>query len=73
MSVTVTERRMNAEYARWFGPDAQAFDGCPACRFELEDIGPLHGPEKPPRPGIEAWGMTPREWAGDGPLKLWGR
>lgn len=48
------------------------YDDCPACQALIETIGPVHGPERPPRPGIEAWSMTPREWAGEGPIKYWG-
>ena len=51
----------------------ETYDGCPACRMRLEAVGPVHGPEKPPRPGIGAWQMTPREWAGVGPVKYFGQ
>lgn len=40
------------------------FDGCPMCMSELEQIGPVHGPELPPKPRVERWGMSPAEWAG---------
>jgi hypothetical protein len=62
---------VNATYERFYGPESVA-DGCLACQYEQEQIGPLHGPDKPRSPSVSRWSMTPREWAGDGPLKFWG-
>ena len=53
-------------------PVNEVWDDCPACQYELEQIGPVHGPELPPRRTAE-WSMTPREWAGDGPIKYFGK
>ncbi|GAB4980928.1 hypothetical protein MAHJHV61_00420 [Mycobacterium avium subsp. hominissuis] len=55
----------NSTYLRFYGPDA-ATDRCPACRAELEQLGPEHGPVRPDRPGVWAWSMSPEEWAGGG-------
>lgn len=52
--------------------NTEIYDGCPACQMLLEGIGPVHGPEKPPPAGVDRWSMSPREWAGEGPLKYWG-
>ena len=58
---------MNTTYAQFYGPEGAA-DGCAACQYEISKIGREHGPQRPPRAGYERWSMTPREWAGDGPL-----
>lgn len=38
---------------------------CLACRYELEELGPVLGPERPPvKRDVSRWSMTPAEWAG---------
>jgi hypothetical protein len=39
-------------------------DECPVCQGIVEDIGPLHGPPRPPHPSVTRWSMSPAEWAG---------
>jgi hypothetical protein len=42
------------------------FHGCPMCNYLLEQVGPMHGPDRPPviRPSVERWSMSPEEWFG---------
>lgn len=54
---------MNTIYAQFNGPEA-AGDGCPIRQYELELIGPVHGPERRPHPRVSRWSMSPAEWVG---------
>lgn len=39
--------------------------GCQACKFALDEYGPLQGPVvKYERFRVDRWGMSPAEWAG---------
>lgn len=38
---------------------------CLACRYELDRLGPVHGPERAPViRDVSRWSMTKAEWAG---------
>ena len=52
----------------WVVVRREAEMGCEACQYELEELGPVYGPERPPVPRfrVERWSMSPREWAGEG-------
>lgn len=38
--------------------------GCNACKGEIEELGPVQGPQPLPHPSVSRWSMTREEWAG---------
>jgi len=53
---------------RWDEIRREAEMGCGQCQLDLEALGPVLGPERPPlrRFRQERWSMSPQEWAGEG-------
>ncbi|QSM01185.1 hypothetical protein SEA_NANOSMITE_161 [Mycobacterium phage Nanosmite] len=39
----------NSIYEHFYGPGNDLHLECPACLFELMEIGPLQGPDRPPK------------------------
>ncbi|ASR75980.1 hypothetical protein J4U02_gp119 [Mycobacterium phage Aziz] len=45
--MTATLAGVNSVYHHFYGPDSELHHECAACLYELSQIGPVHGPDRP--------------------------